>query len=143
MIQNLLIINCNLFQTLSNSKNSISIWKDFKNSFYLLTTDTFKGLAKGLDPLMLWGEVFANPLEVSASSSKVSSTVAISSSSPKLLPSDLTLPFMLESVKEDLAIMLSRKRYKSGREGGWSTTIIVCTCRMPLAREMDYISPLN
>ena len=61
--------------------------------------ETFKGLAKGLDPLILCGDVFANPLDVSASS-KVSSTVAISSSSPKLLPSDLTLPFMLESVKK-------------------------------------------
>lgn len=52
----------------------------------------------GLEPLRLVGEVFANPLDVSVSS-KVSSTVAMSSSSPMLLPSDLTLPFMLESRK--------------------------------------------
>ena len=75
---------------------------------HLLTVETFNGFAKGLDPRILWGEVLAKPLDVSASS-KVSSTVAMSSSSPKLLPSDLTLPFMLESVKEDLAIILSRK----------------------------------
>ena len=33
-----------------------------------MTVETFNGFAKGLDPRILWGEVLAKPLDVSASS---------------------------------------------------------------------------
>ena len=63
------------------------------------------GASTGLEqPLMEFGDVFAKPELVSVSS-KVSSTVAISSSSPTLqLPSDFTLPFMFESENKTNAL---------------------------------------